>query len=183
MSRMENGDELDLLTGLGNGYDTEASGDSPAACRRWRRRSADVYALRGSLYQRAKMSRRCSASTAKDDVFYENEFRALGADVHIATADGTYGHKGLCHGRDERTCNTHSSTPADREPMFRAVHKIMKTPRANSASKSAWAAASARAWAAHARRLTGNEADLQRGPRNGKGGDNMGRHERKALRR
>lgn len=32
---------------------------------------------------------------SKDDVFYENEFRALGADVHIATADGTYGTKGF----------------------------------------------------------------------------------------
>lgn len=56
MSRMENGDELDLLTGLGNGYNTKRAAAVPcssAAESEFRRCICSA----GSLYQRAKMSR------------------------------------------------------------------------------------------------------------------------------
>lgn len=126
MSRMENGDELDLLTGLGNGYNTEASGDSPLLV------GGGVgvppmYMLCRELISEGKNVTVVLGFNSKDDVFYENEFRALGADVHIATADGTYGTKGFVTDviKDMQYTFFYTCGP---EPMFRAMHKIMKTP-------------------------------------------------------
>ena len=126
MSRMENGDELDLLTGLGNGYNTEASGDSPLLV------GGGVgvppmYMLCRELISEGKNVTVVLGFNSKDDVFYENEFRALGADVHIATADGTYGIKGFVTDviKDMQYTFFYTCGP---EPMFRAMHKIMKTP-------------------------------------------------------
>ena len=126
MSRMKNGDELDLLTGLGNGYNTRTSGDSPLLV------GGGVgvppmYMLCRKLISEGKNVTVVLGFNSKDDVFYENEFRALGADVHIATADGTYGTKGFVTDviKDLQYTFFYTCGP---EPMFRAMHKIMKTP-------------------------------------------------------
>ena len=126
MSRMAAGDELDLLTGLGNGYDTKISGDSPLLV------GGGVgvppmYMLCRELISEGKNVTVVLGFNSKDDVFYENEFRALGADVHIATADGTYGTKGFVTDviKDMQYTFFYTCGP---EPMFRAMHKIMKTP-------------------------------------------------------
>lgn len=125
-SRMENGDELDLLTGLGNGYNTRTSGDSPLLV------GGGVgvppmYMLCRELISEGKNVTVVLGFNSKDDVFYENEFRALGANVHIATADGTYGIKGFVTDviKDMQYTFFYTCGP---EPMFRAMHKIMKTP-------------------------------------------------------
>lgn len=126
MSRVENGDELDLLTGLGNGYNTKASGGNPLLV------GGGVgvppmYMLCRKLISEDKNVTVVLGFNSKDDVFYENEFRALGADVHIATADGTYGTKGFVTDviKDMQYTFFYTCGP---EPMFRAMHKIMKTP-------------------------------------------------------
>ena len=126
MSRMKNGDELDLLTGLGNGYNTRTSGGSPLLV------GGGVgvppmYMLCRKLISEGKNVTVVLGFNSKDDVFYENEFRALGADVHIATADGTYGTKGFVTDviKDLQYTFFYTCGP---EPMFRAMHKIMKTP-------------------------------------------------------
>ena len=126
MSRMKSGDELDLLTGLGNGYNTEASGDSPLLV------GGGVgvppmYMLCRELISEGKNVTVVLGFNSKDDVFYEDEFRALGADVHIATADGTYGIKGFVTDviKDMQYTFFYTCGP---EPMFRAMHKMMKTP-------------------------------------------------------
>ena len=126
MSRMKNGDELDLLTGLGNGYNTRTSGGSPLLV------GGGVgvppmYMLCRKLISEGKNVTVVLGFNSKDDVFYENEFRALGADVHIATADGTYGTKGFVTDviKDMQYTFFYTCGP---EPMFRAMHKIMKTP-------------------------------------------------------
>lgn len=126
MSRMENGDELDLLTGLGNGYNTKKSGDSPLLI------GGGVgvppmYMLCKKLVADGKNVTVVLGFNSKDDVFYENEFRALGADVHITTADGTYGTKGFVTDVIKNIQYTFFYTCGP-EPMFRAMHKIMKTP-------------------------------------------------------
>ena len=64
---------------------------------------------------------------SKDDVFCEDEFKALGADVHISTADGTYGTKGFVTDVIKNMQYTFFYTCGP-EPMFRAMHKMMKTP-------------------------------------------------------
>ena len=126
MSRMAAGDELDLLTGLGNGYNTKISGGSPLLV------GGGVgvppmYMLCRELISEGKKVTVVLGFNSKDDVFYENEFRALGADVHIATADGTYGTKGFVTDviKDMQYTFFYTCGP---EPMFRAMHKIMKTP-------------------------------------------------------
>lgn len=126
MSRMAAGDELDLLTGLGNGYNTKISGGSPLLV------GGGVgvppmYMLCKKLISEGKRVTVVLGFNSKDDVFYENEFRALGADVHIATADGTYGTKGFVTDviKDMQYTFFYTCGP---EPMFRAMHKIMKTP-------------------------------------------------------
>lgn len=126
MSRMENGDELDLLTGLGNGYNTKKSGDSPLLI------GGGVgvppmYMLCKKLVADGKNVTVVLGFNSKDDVFYENEFRALGADVHITTADGTYGTKGFVTDVIKNIQYTFFYTCGP-EPMFRAMHKMMKTP-------------------------------------------------------
>ena len=126
MSRMAAGDELDLLTGLGNGYNTRTSGDSPLLV------GGGVgvppmYMLCKKLVAEGKKVTVVLGFNSKDDVFYEDEFRALGADVHIATADGTYGMRGFVTDviKDMQYTFFYTCGP---EPMFRAMHKIMKTP-------------------------------------------------------
>ena len=126
MSRMAAGDELDLLTGLGNGYDTKISGGSPLLV------GGGVgvppmYMLCKKLISEGKKVTVVLGFNSKDDVFCEDEFRALGADVHIATADGTYGTKGFVTDviKDMQYTFFYTCGP---EPMFRAMHKIMKTP-------------------------------------------------------
>ncbi len=126
MSRMKSGDELDLLTGLGNGYNTRTSGDSPLLI------GGGVgvppmYMLCRELISEGKNVTVVLGFNSKDDVFYENEFRALGADVHIATADGTYGTKGFVTDVIKNLQYTFFYTCGP-EPMFRAMHKMMKTP-------------------------------------------------------
>ena len=126
ISRMAAGDELDLLTGLGNGYNTKKSGGSPLLV------GGGVgvppmYMLCRKLISEGKNVTVVLGFNSKDDVFYENEFRALGADVHIATADGTYGIKGFVTDviKDLQYTFFYTCGP---EPMFRAMHKMMKTP-------------------------------------------------------
>ena len=126
MSRVAAGDELDLLTGLGNGYDTKISGGSPLLV------GGGVgvppmYMLCRELISEGKKVTVVLGFNSKDDAFYENEFRALGADVHIATADGTYGTKGFVTDviKDMQYTFFYTCGP---EPMFRAMHKMMKTP-------------------------------------------------------
>lgn len=126
MSRMKNGDELDLLTGLGNGYNTKKSGGNPLLV------GGGVgvppmYMLCKELISEGKNVAVVLGFNSKDDVFYEDEFRALGADVHIATADGTYGTKGFVTDVIKNIQYTFFYTCGP-EPMFRAMHKIMKTP-------------------------------------------------------
>ncbi len=126
MSRMAAGDELNLLTGLGNGYNTRTSGDSPLLV------GGGVgvppmYMLCKELISEGKNVTVVLGFNSKDDVFCEDEFRALGADVHIATADGTYGTKGFVTDviKDMQYTFFYTCGP---EPMFRAMHKMMKTP-------------------------------------------------------
>ena len=94
MSKMEAGVQLDLLTGLGNGYDTSLSGDKPLLL------GGGVgvpplYLLCRKLIGEGKQPTVILGFNTKDEVFYENEFAALSARVIVATADGSHGVKGF----------------------------------------------------------------------------------------
>ena len=87
MSRMAAGGELDLLTGLGNGFDVHNAAQRPLLV------GGGVgvpplYKLAKALLAEGKPVSVVLGFNTADEVFYADEFRALGCDVHVATADG-----------------------------------------------------------------------------------------------
>lgn len=94
METMTEGDKLDILTGLGNGYDLSVSGDNPLLIGG----GAGVppmYLLAKQLIKEGKKVRVILGFNTKDEVFYEKEFKDIGADTQVTTADGSYGIKGF----------------------------------------------------------------------------------------
>ena len=94
MSRLPIGTQLDVLTVLGNGYDLSKAGDSPLLV------GGGVgvppmYMLARQLREAGKAVRVILGFNTKDEVFYEEEFRALGCDVTVTTVDGSHGTKGF----------------------------------------------------------------------------------------
>ena len=124
MSKLGNGAELDILTGLGNGYDTSPSGEKPLLL------GGGVgvpplYNLAKKLIEEGKSVSVVLGFNTKDEVFYEDEFRALGASVTVATADGSYGIKGfVTDAMPENYTYFYTCGP---EPMLKAVYKAAKT--------------------------------------------------------
>jgi dihydroorotate dehydrogenase electron transfer subunit len=93
MSRMNAG-ELDILTGLGNGYDLTVSGEKPVLL------GGGVgvppmYKLAKELIAQGKKVSVILGFNKAEEVFYADEFKALGAEVYVATADGSMGTKGF----------------------------------------------------------------------------------------
>ena len=94
MSRMTEGQELDVLTGLGNGFDADVECQRPLLV------GGGVgvpplYRLAKELIARGrKVNVVLGFNTAKE-LFYADEFRALGADVYVSTADGSVRTKGF----------------------------------------------------------------------------------------
>ncbi len=94
MASMKAGDELDILTELGNGYDLIKSGDTPLLL------GGGVgvpplYMLCRKLIESGKHPMVILGFNKADEVFYADEFAALGADVTVATADGSVGVRGF----------------------------------------------------------------------------------------
>ena len=91
---MEPGQELDVLTGLGNGYSLEESGEAPLLIGG----GAGVppmYLLAKKLIEAGKKPTVILGFNTASEMFYEEEFKALGAEVKVTTADGSYGIKGF----------------------------------------------------------------------------------------
>ena len=125
MSAMCPGTELDILTGLGNGYDTTLSGDRPVLV------GGGVgvppmYALAKKLVAEGKHPAVVLGFNKASEIFLAEEFRALGVSVHIATADGSVGTKGFVTDVLKELDYTYfySCGPM---PMFRAMEKTVVT--------------------------------------------------------
>lgn len=125
MSQMTVGTELDILVGLGNGYDLSLSGDKPLLL------GGGVgvpplYNLAKRLIAEGKKVSVILGFNTKDEIFYEQEFKALGADVTVTTADGSYGVKGFVTDAMQNIDYTYFYTCGP-EPMLKAVYKASKT--------------------------------------------------------
>ncbi len=94
MAELTIDEELDVLVGLGNGFNPEKSGENPVLigggvgippmfklCR-------DLIAIRKKVTVILGFNKR-------EEIFYEEQFKALGADVYVTTVDGSYGTKGF----------------------------------------------------------------------------------------
>ena len=125
LAEMENGTELDLLVGLGNGYDLSKSGAAPLLI------GGGVgvpplYKLAKLLLAEGKRVQVVLGFNSGADVFYEEEFRALGADVRVTTADGSYGTKGFVTDAMGDLNYTYFYTCGP-EPMLKAVYNASET--------------------------------------------------------
>ncbi len=125
MAEMGEGVMLDTLIGLGNGYNTQKSGNTPLLI------GGGVgvppmYNLARKLISEGKQVSVILGFNSACDVFYEDEFKALGAQVYVATADGSYGARGFVTDVMAKLDYTYFYTCGP-EPMFRAIDKIAKT--------------------------------------------------------
>lgn len=124
MSKMTHG-QLDILTGLGNGYDLTLSGDKPVLL------GGGVgvppmYNLAKKLVAQGKSVSVILGFNTKSEIFYEQEFKDLGCDVTVTTVDGSYGTKGFVTTALETMDYSYFYTCGP-EPMLKAVYKASKT--------------------------------------------------------
>ena len=124
MSVMSKG-KLDVLTGLGNGYDLSITGDRPVLL------GGGVgvppmYLLAKRLIAEGKKVSVILGFNTKAEVFYEDEFKALGCDVTVTTVDGSYGVKGFVTDVLKHVDYTHFCTCGP-EPMLKAIYKASST--------------------------------------------------------
>ena len=124
MSAMAPGAKLDILTGLGNGYDLSFAGDNPVLL------GGGVgvppmYNLAKKLVAMGKKVSVILGFNTQSEIFYENEFKALGCDVTVTTVDGSYGVKGFV--TDALPANYTYFYTCGPEPMLKAVYKATTT--------------------------------------------------------
>ena len=124
LSKMREG-TLDLLTGLGNGYDLEPAGEKPVLL------GGGVgvppmYLLCKQLLRQGKQVQVILGFNTASEVFYEAQFKALGAQVTVTTVDGSYGVKGFVTDALKDMDYTYFYTCGP-EPMLKAVYKATKT--------------------------------------------------------
>ncbi len=125
MSKMNAGEELDVLCGLGNGFDISKSIDKPVLigggvgvppmynlCKKLIAKGKDVTVILGF--------------NKKDEIFYEDEFKKLGADVKVTTVDGSYGIKGFVTDALKDTEYDYFYTCGPM-PMFKAIEATATT--------------------------------------------------------
>ena len=124
MSAMKAGTRLDLLTGLGNGYDLTLAGDRPVLL------GGGVgvppmYNLAKKLRQAGKTVSVILGFNTAAEIFYEEAFRALGCQVTVTTVDGSYGVKGfVTDALPENYTYFYTCGP---EPMLKAVYRATNT--------------------------------------------------------
>lgn len=124
MAEMKEGEKLDVLTGLGNGYDLSRSGDKPLLLGGGVGVPPMYYLAKKLVAEGKKVSVILGFNT-KSEVFCEEEFKNLGCTVTVCTADGSYGKKGfVTDALPEDYTYFYTCGP---EPMLKAVYKATNT--------------------------------------------------------
>lgn len=124
MSAMKPGEILDILTGLGNGYDLSLAGDRPVLL------GGGVgvppmYNLAKKLIAMGKEVSVILGFNTAGEIFYEQEFKALGCKTSVTTVDGSYGKKGfVTDALPENYTYFYTCGP---EPMLKAVYRATTT--------------------------------------------------------
>ncbi len=125
MSKMGQGEVLDLLTGLGNGFNPEKAGEKPLLI------GGGVgippmYNLCKELIKMGKKPTVILGFNTKSEIFYEDAFKVLGAETVVTTVDGSYGVKGFVTNAMESIDYDYFFTCGPM-PMFKAIESVAKT--------------------------------------------------------
>ena len=91
---LQPGAQLDLLTGLGNGFDTRHVTPMPLLIGGGSGVGA-LYGLAKELCERGKIVTVAMGFRTAEDVYYVNQYQDLGADVYVYTEDGSRGGAGI----------------------------------------------------------------------------------------
>ena len=125
MAAMQPGQTLDLLTGLGNGYDLSMAGDAPLLI------GGGVgvpplFLLARKLREQGKAVTAVLGFNKAEEIILKDEFQALGCEVRIATLDGSVGTKGfVTDALPEKMSCVYTCGP---EPMLKAVYRATACP-------------------------------------------------------
>ncbi len=116
---------IDTLIGLGNGFDTKKSGQNPVLI------GGGVgippmYMLCKKLIEEEKAVTVILGFNKKEEIFYKEEFEALGATVYVTTVDGSYGIPGFVTDALKGLVYSYFYTCGPM-PMFKAIEKEAKT--------------------------------------------------------
>lgn len=125
MSRLRPGDTLDTLCGLGNGYDISIPAQKPLLV------GGGVgvpplYYLAKELIKQGKAVSVVLGFNTKDEIFYEDEFLALGCSVTVTTVDGSYGKKGFVTDALPASCDHYYACGP--MPMLKALYRAADMP-------------------------------------------------------
>ena len=124
MSTLPIGKELDVLVGLGNGFDTSVSGERPVVI------GGGVgvppmFKLAKELIAEGKNVTAILGFNTAGEIFAKEEFEKIGCKVIVTTVDGSYGTKGfVTNAMDFDYTYTFCCGP---EPMLKAVYNTAKT--------------------------------------------------------
>lgn len=126
LSKMQKGDKLDILTGLGNGYDESLSGETPLLI------GGGVgvpplYLLCKNLIAQGKKPTVILGFNTKEEIFLKDEFESLGVKTLVATADGSFGIKGFVTDALKHVDDYSHFFTCGPEPMLKAVFGATET--------------------------------------------------------
>ena len=126
MSSFDGGEKLDILTGLGNGYFIEFAGQNPLLI------GGGVgvpplYKLCKDLLKDGKTPTVILGFNTKSEVFYKEEFEALGVKVFVTTVDGSFGIKGFVTDAIKEVGEYSHVFTCGPEPMLKAIYKATTT--------------------------------------------------------
>ncbi len=125
MARMDAGENLDVLTGLGNGYDLTPAGDRPLLLGGGVGVSP-LYMLAKELVAAGKQVTVILGFNTAEEVFGEEDFISLGCRTVVTTVDGSYGTKGFVTDAMADVDYTYFYTCGP-EPMLKAVYRATTT--------------------------------------------------------
>lgn len=127
LAHMSAGATLDILTGLGNGYDLEKSGSTPLLI------GGGVgvppmYNLAKRLIAQGKKVTVIMGFNTSSELFYKDEFEALGAKVLVTTVDGSAGIKGFVTDALGQAGDYSCIYTCGPEPMLKAIYNATECP-------------------------------------------------------
>jgi len=124
MSRMNEGETLDVLTGLGNGFDVSKCGKKTLVI------GGGVgvppmYGLAKALLKAGKTPVAILGFNKSEELFYEDKFKALGIETIVTTVDGSHGTKGFVTNALPESYDYFCTCGP--EPMLKAVYNATTT--------------------------------------------------------